>query len=169
MSTSTVRRRRVVRGDEADRDEPAGLEHQQVAGRVGLDRRDRPSVGAARRPAPWHRPARAPTARRALVERLRLELHAAQALGRRCGRPRPRTARCSGRAPNGFDAHDRAACPGRRPAPIPGSSALRLVGPELDDHLAAQAVGLGDPADFEQLSRRRCPRWPGRRPWRPPR
>ena len=47
--------------------------------------------------------------------------------------------------------------------------ALVLVCPELDHDLAPEAVGLGDPTDGEQVSRRRCPRWPGRRPWRRPR
>ena len=38
MSTCTVRPVGVVRRDERGRDEPARLEHEQIAGRIGLDR-----------------------------------------------------------------------------------------------------------------------------------
>ena len=68
-----------------------------------------------------------------------------------------------------LDGEGAAGCGEDRPRIEP----LGQVGPELDDDLAAQAVGLGDPADGEQirrgLSRRRCRRWPARRPWPRPR
>ena len=81
MSTSTVPAAASWRGDEAERDQAARLEHQEVARRVGLDRGDPAQLGAV---AVAHRGADqlVHPQRARHLERLGLEVDAVQALGR---------------------------------------------------------------------------------------
>ena len=126
----------------------AGLEHQQVAGRVGLDRGHRAEHGARRR-----RRTVAPTssctqsvagtstgsasqlqpragASAAVRSVDTLELHDASGRRRRAAGATRRVERRRG----------------RWAGPSPGSRRSVWSRPELDDDLAPQAVGLGDPA-----------------------
>ncbi len=70
--------RGVVAGDEAQRDQAAGLEHQQVAGRVGLDRGDPAQRRPVRRRAPSAPTSSCDPERSGYLERLGLELGPAQ-------------------------------------------------------------------------------------------
>ena len=126
-------------------------------------------VGVARQ---RRRPARGPTSAPGTVERRGLAARRRAGARPPCGRHALERDQMQ-RPWWGARRHDgRAGRPAvdQRPSPGPGA---RSVGPELDDDLAAQAVGPDDPADLEQrsapgsqraLSRRRCRRWPGRRP-----
>ena len=92
MSTSTVPVMGVVRGHEADRDQAARLEHQEVAGRIGLDRADPAELGAGGVP---HRGADQLVDPQGAggVDGLCLEVHAPEAIGGVAVRPPLRNAR----------------------------------------------------------------------------
>ena len=153
------RRRRTNRA----RDQAATVEHQQVAGRVGLDGRDRrrarrPSTSTHRRPmSSWtHRAS-------ATSSGLGAQHGAAQRLG---GVERVDPLEGDDEAVlSARERDDASVAVARRRAATPGSTRSDLVRRRADDDLAAQPVGPDDPADLEQrrprgrhLSRR-CRRW----------
>ena len=164
----------VVARHEAHRDEPAGLQHEQVARRVGLDRGDPAQVGSL---PVAHRGADelVHPQRSGDFERLGQEVDPVQALRRRAVVDALETHDEGAEAPAAGPAHGPRRAHGERPAlALQGRTrvqAPRLVAPEVHQDLTLQAVGPGDPADRQErrFSRRRCPRWPGRRHGRPPR
>ena len=158
-------RDRVVRGHEAHRDQPTGLEHHQVAGGVGLDgghppRRLPPASRTARPPA---RAPRGCPGSRATRPASSMPRNSSAAV--RSSTPSNWTMKRS--PPNGLGRHDGPGAPGRG-STEPGSSrcgrSVQRWTTTSPRRPCARAT-----SDGQDLSRRRCPRWPGRRPWRRPR